>query len=215
MILLEKTTVYGFEPAIRGMRNPMESWEKSDSEFNVYGIPLKIGEKDLDLMKRLAVAGSDHAKYRRMINVWVDITAPLYWWKQFETYQVGSIPAGEVTDNSTSTMHKLGSRKLTIEDFSTDSSTDIGRQTLENTIYQLNFWIDKYQNTEDPTHAKSFWNQILMNLPQSFNQKRTYQMNYQTLYNIWNQRRYHKLIEWQVFTMWIEELPYAKEIICV
>ena len=206
MIQIEKTEVYGWEAAIRGMRNPMNSWERSDTEFsyNYVGADVIIGENDLDLMKRLAKGGAVHAKYRRMINVTVDITAPLYWWKEFDTYKVGTVA------NSCSTMHKLHAKQFTTEDFSTDHLDAFSIEHLETLIFHLNRMRDMFLETKN-IH---YWWQMIQLLPSSYNQKRTIQMNYEVLVGMYRDRKNHKLTEWVDFCKWIETLPYAEAIIC-
>ena len=250
MILIEKTQIMGLEPTIRGMRNPMDSWDKSDSEFNVQcGIcdsehyncdncptnPFSangtdnalIGPNDLDLMLRLARAGSVDGKFRRMIVVYVDITAPLYWWKEFDTYKVGTVA------NSCSTMHKIHAKEFTLEDFSyehlccwgaaprgnitgnlmdetvSDFSYDyIG--ALMAIIYALNSARAEFLKRQD----KRYWWQMIQLLPSSYNQKRTVMLNYEVLSNIYQHRRNHKLDEWRELCRWIEGLPYSEVITC-
>lgn len=249
MILIEKTQIMGLEPTIRGMRNPMNSWDKSDSEFNVQcGIcdsehyncdncptnPFSangtdnalIGPNDLDLMLRLARAGSVDGKFRRMIAVYVDITAPLYWWKEFDTYKVGTVA------NSCSTMHKIHAKEFTLEDFSYDhlinyelcSCNEVqglvlqdyphiycgGQQMLQLMVNVLNFYRKKFLETKD----KLYWWQMIQLLPSSYNQKRTVMLNYEVLSNIYQHRRNHKLDEWRELCKWIEGLPYSEVITC-
>lgn len=211
---------------IEGMRNPMNSWAKSDSEF-VYTDPysgelpydITIGEADLDLMTRLNAGGSVHAKYRRMIPVYVTLTAPLYWWKEMDTYKVGTVC------NSCSTMHKIHAKEFEIWDFSfekligkIDDNWDIAagpenRSTpldiLEDTIFALNVYRAKFLETKD----KKYWDQMIQLLPTSYNQKRTLMLNYEVLYNIYHSRKNHKLDEWHTFCHWIEELPYSELIV--
>ena len=213
MIKLVHTDVYGFDAAIRGMRNPMNSWDKSDSfEFppDDDGI-VWIGKNDLELMRRLAHAGDDHGKFARFINVTVDITAPLYWWKEFDTYKVGTV------SNSCSTMHKIHEKEFKLDDFSHEhlSCIDIGGgynkspyQILRDTIRMLNECRDFYNQTKD----KDYWWQLIQLLPSSYNQKRTVQLNYQVLNRIYHARKNHKLDEWHVFCDWVWGLPYFKEI---
>ena len=209
MIKLEKTEVFGWESAIRGMRNPMNSWDNSDSVFT--GLPINgflIGENDLKLMKKLSKAGNDHAKYLRMINVTVDITAPLYWWKEFDTYKVGTVA------NSCSTMHKIHSKEFTSDDFSCEHlfnslSEGMYRESLLYTIGALNHARKLYLETKD----KKYWWQMIQLLPSSYNQKRTVQLNYQVLKQIYFARRNHKLDEWHTFCDWIEKLSYFNEIV--
>lgn len=212
MLLLEKTDVFGWESAIRGMRNPMNSWDKSDSSWEYPW--LDIGKNDLDLMKKLSRAGTDHSKFLRMINVTVDVTAPLYWWKEYDTYKVGTVA------NSCSTMHKIHAKEFTIDDFSHEhlgvnpkyeeceySGWNFEYFLLE-TIRGLNAARILYLKTND----KFYWNQMIQLLPSSYNQKRTIQLNYQVLKNIYFARRSHKLDEWHVFCDWIESLPYFREV---
>ena len=246
MIKIENTEAIGWEHAIRGMRNPMNSWEKSDSEFirdPDYGCsgncPCEdidghcdccfIGANDLDLMKRLRNAGTDHRKFMRMITVYVDITAPLYWWKEFDTYKVGTVA------NSCSTMHKIAAKEFTQEDFSYEHLDDIwgyepevrdmaptiefethtdkitnyvlGPDDILNlTIKMLNRCRDLYLKTKE----KTYWWQMIQLLPSSYNQKRTVMLNYEVLANIYKSRKNHKLDEWKDFCKWIEGLPYSK-----
>lgn len=226
MIKFEKTEVFGWEAAIRGMRNPMNSWEKSDSNCsscmrvnskrdcescNIY-----IGHNDLDLMKRLRNAGTDHRKFMRMITVYVDITAPLYWWKEFDTYRTGVTPNPmDIEMNSCSTMHKIAAKEFTLEDFSHEHLIDYdlyscdevdgpvingaphigcgGIQLLNLTINVLNYYRKKYLETKD----KKYWWQMIQLLPSSYNQKRTVMLNYEVLANIYKSRRNHKLDEWR------------------
>ena len=209
MIEITKHDIYGWEAAIRGMRNPMNSWERSDSLFD--NISVNIGKNDLELMTRLANAGSVHAKYRRMITVTVDILAPLYWWKEFDTYKVGTVA------NSCSTMHKIADKEFTLDDFShehlfDDDDTRVGwgdiipNFHLMLTVRALNQYREKYIETKD----KAFWWQMIQLLPSSYNQKRTVMLNYEVLANIYRQRKDHKLDEWHDFCKWIEELPYSE-----
>lgn len=205
MLKIEKTDIYGWESAIRGMRNPMNSWDKIDSEFGQYQWDrgyFKIGENDLSLMKRLSKAGSDHAKFLRMINVTCDIIAPLYWWKEYDTYKVGTVA------NSCSTMHKIHAKEFEIADFSWEHLNERSIRVLEAVIEELNFNRNAFIETKD----KSYWHQMIQLLPTSYEQKRTVQLNYQVLNSIYFARRNHKLDEWHTFCDWIEELPYFKEI---
>ena len=207
-IKFENTNVMNFDGAIRGMRNPLNSWDKSDSEYTLdwntkpdTGIMFIIGSNDLALMKKLIKAGSDHRKFMRQILVSVDITAPLYWWKEFDTYKVGTV------SNSCSTMHKIHSNKITDEDFSIDEGM-LGY--FVDTIVECERLREKYIETKD----KKYWRALIQLLPSSYNQRRTVTLNYETLYNIYGSRRNHKLDEWSVgFMNWIESLPYAKELI--
>ena len=220
MIKFEHTEVMNFEGAIRGMRNPLNSWDKSDSglycssRYSSYMDPIKwrIGENDLALMKKLIKAGSDHRKFMRQILVSVDITAPLYWWKEFDTYKVGTV------SNSCSTMHKIHEKEFTLEDFSCEQLNPHGKaiRMLKNTIEVLNEFRDMYNNGFQNVEPKNkvVWYQMIQLLPSSYNQRRTITLNYETLYNIYGSRRNHKLDEWSIdFMKWIESLPYADELI--
>ena len=198
MIKIEKTDIYGWESAIRGMRNPMNSWDKSDSLFNTsYN---SIGENDLNLMMRLAKGGAVHAKYRRMITVYVDITAPLYWWKEFDTYKIGTVA------NSCSTMHKIHAKEFTLDDFSHEHLTSHFKTDLECTVLSLNYARKKFLETKD----KSYWWQMIQLLPSSYNQKRTIMLNYEVLVGMYRDRKNHKLDEWHTFCDWIKSLPYSE-----
>ena len=251
MIKIEKTKVEGFEPAVRGMRNPKNSWGMSDSEVLYHALPnfsaddpkaddydkwnkefdlnFKLGEKDEDLCMRLNAGGPVHAKYRRQIVVWCDITAPLYWWKEFDTYKVGTVA------NSCSTMHKIHAKEFELDDFSheylikmtdlvapgaeiTAAFNDIPvveidegsywspRGALKMQILMLNKCRDLYLRTKD----KKYWWQLIQLLPSSYNQKRTVMMNYEVLHNMYISRKDHKLDEWHRFCDWIKELPYSE-----
>ena len=203
MLKIEKTDVFGWEASIRGMRNPMNSWDKSDSEWNyAFETTYVIGDNDLALMKKLVKAGSDHAKFLRMINVTCDITAPLYWWKEYDTYKVGTVA------NSCSTMHKIHAKEFDISDFSWEHLNERSLVIFDSIIDELNFNRNAFIETKD----KSYWHQMIQLLPTSYEQKRTVQLNYQVLKNIYFARRNHKLDEWHTFCDWIEELPYFKEI---
>ena len=199
MIKIEKIDTWGFEHAIRGLRNPMNSWYKSDSNFNDCN---SIGENDLSLMRRLYKAGSEHRKYLRQIFVSMDITAPLYWWKEFDTYKVGTVA------NSCSTMHKIQDKEFTLEDFSCEHLLQVALDDLEGTIETLNDYRVMYLETKD----KKYWWQMIQLLPSSYNQKRTVTMNYENVINIIKQRTGHKLDEWNMFVDELNELPYIKEI---
>lgn len=204
MLNIEKTDVYGWEAAIRGMRNPLNSWDKSDSEFGQYQWEIgyfKLGENDYALMQKLAKAGSSHAKYRRMINVTVDITAPLYWWKEFDTYKVGTVA------NSCSTMHKIHAKEFTLDDFSHEKCEGSIQLTFafEGLIKVLNKLREQYNNTGD----KLAWYQMIQLLPTSYNQKRTLQLNYEVLAGMYHDRKNHKLDEWHTFCDWVQTLPYS------
>lgn len=237
MLKISNFEVMGWEHAIRGMRNPMNSWDKSDSctqgcvwcnEFCGNPIPecdkesgLYIGPNDLSLMKRLRDAGTDHRKFMRMITVYLDITAPLYWWKEFDTYKVGTVA------NSCSTMHKIAEKKFTLEDFSyehlgvpTFATNENGEdvpvvqnlweESLKRTINDLNIARDFYISSYEPGLKRQYWWQMIQLLPSSYNQKRTVMLNYEVLANIYKSRRNHKLDEWHSFCNWIEELPYSE-----
>ena len=222
MIKIEKTDVYGWQIAIRGMRNPMNSWEKSDSKWDGFGEAdgYAVGDNDLDLMKRLVSAGSDHSKFMRMITVTCDITAPLYWWKEFDTYKVGTVA------NSCSTMHKIHAKEFTLDDFShehliVDPKDDFPSINmvayLEEHIKVLNYFRQCYKDLEgSPISAESqkkFWWQMIQLLPSSYNQKRTVQLNYAVLRNMYHARKNHKLDEWRELCKHIETLPYAELIV--
>ena len=221
MLKLENIEVLGWDAAIRGMRNPMNSWEKSDSGwkeartvFDEDDVSVfisshhEVGQNDHDLMMRLAKAGSVDAKYRRMIVVTVDITAPLYWWKEFDTYKVGTVA------NSCSTMHKIQAKRFTLEDFSCEhlSGIDIGQgvgsplQELKNTIRILNECRELFIQTKN----KNYWWQMIQLLPSSYNQRRTIMLNYEVLAGIYPKRKDHKLDEWHTFCDWIKSLPYSE-----
>lgn len=244
MLKIENVEVMGWEAAIRGMRNPKNSWDKSDSFckpstenccgchdydkcayiFETTGKPYRgdIGPNDLDLMTRLRNAGTDHRKFMRMIIVYLDITAPLYWWKEFDTYKVGTVA------NSCSTMHKIADKEFTLEDFSCEHLIDYdlyscnevdgpvingaphigcgGLQLLNLIINVLNYYRSKYLTTKD----KEYWWQLIQLLPSSYNQKRTVMLNYEVLANIYKSRKNHKLDEWHTLCEWIETLPYSE-----
>lgn len=209
MITIENVSVCGWDEAIRGMRNPMCSWDKSDK-----------GDNDISLMKKLSSLGSDHAKFRRMIVVFADVTAPLYWWKEYDTYKVGTVA------NSCSTMHKIHDKKFTVDDFSHEHLFDLDRSFavvtvggdicyyspdhfLKMTCDILNWYRELYLKTKDKDH----WWQMIQLLPSSYNQRRTIMVNYEVLSNIYKARRNHKLDEWRIFCDWIRTLPNAKGII--
>ena len=241
MLKISNFEVMGWEHAIRGMRNPMKSWEKSDSEFSVCECEqwphdikkslVELGPNDLDLMKRLRNAGTDHRKFMRMITVYVDLIGPLYWWKEFDTYKVGTVA------NSCSTMHKIAAKEFTLEDFSCEhlfdedslppyeervdiehceplAAIDVNGQWcyytpktfVRMTCNVLNHFRDLYLKTKD----KKYWWQMIQLLPSSYNQKRTVMLNYEVLANIHKSRRNHKLDEWHTFCNWIEEHPYSE-----
>lgn len=225
MIQIENTQVVGLEAAIRGMRNPMNSWEKSDSYFmcengpceqcehendgrcSYWGKEYTIGKNDLALMKKLVKAGSDHSKFMRMINVTCDIVAPLYWWKEFDTYKVGTVR------NSCSTMHKIAEKEFTLDDFSHEHLIVASLNSLKRTIDDLNACRDGYLNEDIsncPEWKKEVWWQIIQLLPSSYNQRATVQMNYAVLRNMYHARKNHKLDEWHDFCAWVESLPYSE-----
>ena len=212
MIKIEETNVIGWEAAIRGMRNPMNSWDKSDSEV-IQEWPedqkvLKIGPNDLSLMIKLYNAGTDHRKFMRMITVYVDITAPLYWWKEFDTYKVGTVA------NSCSTMHKIHAKEFTLKDFSTERLyTPMAEAAFDGIIDALNnarenfleCTISKYATSVECAEAKKhYWDEMIQLLPSSYNQRRTVMLNYEVLANIYKSRKNHKLDEWHTFCDWIE-----------
>ena len=216
MIKFENVEVFGWEAAIRGMRNSWGSHEKSDSKYHRYDpnsrcilSRYEIGDADYTLMKQLAGAGASHAKYRRYINVTVDITAPLYWWKEFDTYKVGTVA------NSESTMHTVMKDEFYIEDFSNEHLDDEALVTLSRLVYKLNCWRLEYITTEHPEIRKRIWYKIIQLLPSSFNQKRTVQLNYEVLAHIWKDRKNHKLDEWRegFCKEFIQTLPYSEGII--
>ena len=244
MLKIENFEVLGWEHAIRGMRNPMNSWEKSDSFFCCssewcyiddecnpgcagYGQGFNIGEADLDLMTRLRNSGTDHRKFMRMITVYLDITAPLYWWKEFDTYKVGTVA------NSCSTMHKIAAKEFTLDDFSHEhlfkeddvggmyysataeeelASVDVLKVIIEAlNVYRKTYMAVKADTESDYDHMpKEYWWQMIQLLPSSYNQRRTVMLNYEVLANIYKSRRNHKLDEWHTFCDWIEELPYSE-----
>ena len=210
MIKFEHAEVWGFEHAIRGMRNPMNSWERSDT---TYGLgedclaDMEIGQNDYNLMASLIRGGQPHRKFLRQIFVSVDITAPLYWWKEFDTYKVGT------TANSCSTMHKIHAKEFTIEDFSTEHLLLNALKFITKTVDELNYWRDVYlkaksMDNPEPT-AKDIWWQMIQLLPSSYNQKRTITMTYENLLNMYEYRRGHKLDEWRQFCDWIFTLPQS------
>ena len=235
MLKIEKTEVVGFEAAIRGMRNPKNSWEKSDSEFitsdgdhhDICGHSgpwfgsdgweeVLIGENDLNLMTTLRNAGTDHRKFMRMIVVYLDITAPLYWWKEFDTYKVGTVA------NSCSTMHKIHAKEFTLDDFSYEHLIDsplveeepgkpalLNMQACEMLVILVNV-LNAARYNYLKTNDKKYWWQMIQLLPTSYNQKRTVMLNYEVLANIYKSRKDHKLDEWHTFCDWIESLPYSK-----
>lgn len=202
MINLDKTSVMNLENAMRGARNPMNSWGRSDSSYDDNGNYV-LGPNDLSLAVRLAKAGSDHRKYLRMVFVSVDITAPLYWWKEYDTYKVATVA------NSTSTMHKIHSKPFTMEDFSHDHMTDQTLAFMQTVVDQLEEIRLRYLETK----SKDDWYDMIQLLPSSYNQMRTVTFNYETLINIYHARKNHKLKEWHTFCDWIKTLPYAENLI--
>ncbi len=205
MLKTERTSVMNFENAIRGARNPLNSWAKMDSTYDEQGNFI-LGENDLSLTRRLATAGSDHRKFLRQIFVSVDITAPLYWWKEFDTYKVGTVA------NSTSTMHKIHAKPFERDDFSHDMMDKEGLKLLDLTIEYLEAERQMFnENKNDRQH----WYNMIQTLPTSYNQMRTVTMNYENLISMYYARRHHKLNEWHELCAWIEALPYATELILV
>ena len=213
MIKIENVDVYGFEAAIRGARNPMNSWHLMDSCTN--NGEFEIGEKDHDLLRRLTIAGPEHRKWNRMVTVTMDITAPLYWWKEYDTYKVGTVA------NSCSTMHKIQAKKFEISDFSYEHLLGGGLEHLHNTIKLLNAAREVFNDFEHfesklkeacgfEITKKDVWWQMIQLLPTNYNQKRTVHLNYEVLGTIYHQRRHHKLSEWHVFCDTIKALPYSE-----
>lgn len=200
MIKVDNIEVFNFEGAIRGLRNPMNSWSRSDSYHGCN--TSRIGENDLDLMRRLYKAGSEHRKYLRQIMISMDITAPLYWWKEMDTYKVGT------TANSCSTMHKIAAKEFELDDFSHEHLTENSKLTMQITIDMMNVYRDKYLKDKE----KEDWWQMIQLLPSSYNQKRTITMNYENVMNMINQRENHKLDEWQDFVKTLKKLPYIEDI---
>ena len=199
MLTLKNTSVMNFENAIRGARNPMNSWGRMDSHTEPDG-SFVFGPNDLDLAMRLAKAGSDHRKYLRMVFVSVDVTAPLYWWKEYDTYKVATVA------NSTSTMHKIHSKPFSMDDFSCDHMTDGTKKFMETVVAELENIRLRFKETK----SKDDWYDMIQLLPSSYNQMRTCTMNYENIANMYFARRHHKLDEWHVFCAWAEELPYFK-----
>jgi len=204
MLKVDKICVMNMENAIRGARNPLSSWARMDSEYDENG-DFILGENDISLAHRLAVAGSDHRKFLRQIIVSMDITAPLYWWKEFDTYKVGTVA------NSTSTMHKIQAREFTRDEFSCDRLSEDAQRVLDGLISYLEAERLRFLETKDKAH----WHNMIQLLPSSYNQLRTVTLNYEVLINIYYARRYHKLGEWHVLCEAIEKLPYASELILV
>ncbi len=205
MLNVERTAVMNFENAIRGARNPMNSWDRMDSAYDENGAYV-LGQNDIDLARRLARAGSDHRKFLRQIFVSVDITAPLYWWKEFDTYKVGTVA------NSTSTMHKIHAKPFERADFSCDRMDAGALAMLDAVIAYLEAERQKFVSDRAD---KQSWHNMIQTLPSSYNQMRTVTLNYENLINIYYARRHHKLAEWHVLCDWILSLPYAKELICI
>ena len=215
MIEFENVEVFGFEAAIRGMRNPLNSWDKSDSTFtdvfedyefhDYYMKCADIGDNDLDLMKQLVNAGSDHSKFMRMINVTVDITAPLYWWAEYDTYKVGTVR------NSCSKMHKIHSKEITLDDFSfEDFEVEDGEIFLSDCFKNVVADCEMLRKRFVETGDKKYWRGLIQLLPESYNQRATVQLNYAVLRNMYHSRKNHKLDEWRAFCNWIESLPYSE-----
>lgn len=202
MIKVSNVSVMNLENAMRGARNPLNSWERSDSYYNENHEYI-LGENDLGLAKRLCKAGSDHRKFIRQIMVSIDITAPLYWWKEYDTYKVATVA------NSTSTMHKIHSKPFELDDFSCDHMTPETLQFMQTVVDQLEVIRNRYLEEKDKKH----WYDLIQLLPSSYNQLRTCTLNYETLTNIYFARKHHKLDEWHTFCDFIETLPYAKELI--
>lgn len=219
MLKIKNVELHGWEPGIRGMRNPKNSWKKSDSKFvttdgdhhdicgnfgpgyGSYGWEeAVIGENDLSLMTTLRDAGTDHRKFMRMIVVYMDVTAPLYWWKEYDTYKVGTVA------NSCSTMHKIAEKEFTLDDFSCEHLIGIAKDDLHGTTSVLNHFRKLYLQSKD----KKYWWQMIQLLPSSYNQRRTIMLNYEVLANIYKSRRNHKLDEWHTFCDLIESLPYSE-----
>ena len=196
MIKIENIDVYGFEAAIRGARNPMNSWDRMDSGYN--NGEFEIGENDYKLLKNLTIAGSEHRKWNRMVTVTMDITAPLYFLKEWDTYKVGTVA------NSCSTMHKIQAKKFEMSDFSVEHLRSLG--VMHEVIDELNFYRDKFNKDK----KKEDWWEMIQLLPTSYNQKRTVHLNYEVLGTIYHQRRHHRLDEWQVFCDTIKTLPYSE-----
>ncbi|MBQ8077041.1 MAG: hypothetical protein IJ235_01515 [Eubacterium sp.] len=201
MIKIERTSVMNFDNAMRGARNPLNSWNRYDSYFDENG-NFVFGENDLSLAKRLCKAGTDHRKFVRMIQVCVDVTAPMYWWKEYDTYKISTVA------NSTSTMHKITSKPFELSDFSVDKMNDEGIAAMEKVIETLEDLRLRYLETKD----KELWYTIIQLLPSSYNQMRTCTLNYETLCNIYYARRNHKLDEWHKYCDWVLDLPYFKEL---
>lgn len=202
MITIEHGETYGWEAAVRGMRNPKNSWNRSDSIFTEGHT--ELGENDLELMRTLANAGPDHGKFLRMIGVSCDITGPLYWWKEMDTYKVGTVA------DSCSTMHKIAAKEFELDDFSTEHLLEDSIESLKRTIGLLNEYRHEYNSIMECGYKKEYWWQMIQLLPSSYNQKRTWTANYAVLRNIYRARKDHKLDEWHMFCDWIKLLPYSE-----
>ena len=198
MIKIENIDVYGWEAAIRGARNPMNSWDRMDSGYN--NGKFEIGENDYKLLKNLTIAGPEHRKWNRMVTVTMDITAPLYFFKEYDTYKVGTVA------NSCSTMHKIQAKEFALDDFSHEHLEEYPKWLLSEVISELNENREDFNRTKD----KDYWWQMIQLLPTSYNQKRTVHLNYEVLGTIYHQRRHHKLDEWHVFCDTLETLPYSE-----
>ena len=214
----ENTDVWGFEHAIRGMRNPFESWRNSNSSYidKRFNDQFYIGKNDLSLMQKLIKAGSEHRKFLRQIFVATDITAPLYWWKEADTYKVGTV------SNSTSTMHKLADTPITVDCFEMGDFADSNEESNHYNLYTKNMWSKLIDHLEalrkefNETKDKRYWKELIRLLPESWLQKRTITMNYENILNMYRQRKNHKLTEWsKSFCDWVKTLPYAEELICL
>lgn len=203
MIKIENFEVYGWEAAIRGARNPMNSWGKSDTQYydrgGVFRVP-QVGSNDHKLLMGLANAGPDHGKFMRMITVTLDITAPLYWWKEFDTYKVGTVA------NSCSTMHKIHAKEFTLDDFSIEHLDTNDLHIMKGHVYRL----EANRKLFLATHEKQYWYHMIQLLPSSYNQRRTVLLNYQVLKTMYHARNHHKLDEWREFCAWIRTLPYSE-----
>ena len=202
MLKVENVEVYGWEAAIRGARNPMNSWDRIDSEFYITKLRnnCKIGPNDYEMLKKLCIAGKDHRKWMRMVNVVMDITAPLYWWKEYDTYKVGTVA------NSCSTMHKIHAKEFTLNDFSHEHLNFDSIEMLERVLIGLNSYREEYLETKD----KNYWWQLIQMLPSSYNQKRTVQLNYEVLNTMYKARNRHKLDEWITLCFEMGNLPYSE-----
>lgn len=226
MIKIDNVDVFGWEASVRGLRSPMNSWEKSDTEYKLIldskcsedvekaktcgNVLVEIGENDMKLMQSLVKAGSDHSKFMRMINVTCDIVAPLYWWKEFDTYKVGTVR------NSCSTMHKIHEKEFTLDDFSfEDFEVEDGEIFLSDCFTNVVADCEMLRKLFVETGDKKYWRGLIQLLPESYNQRATVQLNYAVLRNMYHSRKNHKLDEWVEFCKWVETLPYAEELICI